>query len=354
MESRAFKILELIVDEYIRTGEPIGSKAVQEKLDINVSSATIRNEMAALEAQGYLEHPHTSAGRVPTFSGYRLYIEKMMPQSSRELPDEEKEKINRIFDSIDPTNEETIIESATTALAEYTKCAIVSTNALNQFSVITKVDVIPTGKRMYVLLLITSSGNIKNKVCRLSFDLTNEQMEFFTRFVNDNLKGQTLQDVSDEYMKKMSDALGTYMLTLSPLLKAVVDISAEMLEEKVNIAGEANLITCDEIESTQIAKIIESKNEFTQVLDAAFSGINVLFGGEDDTFVVSNTSLVTGSFNKGESKVGSFGVIGPVRLDYKKIIPYIEYFTEKVTNMLSQDREDDDLRELEKEVNDIE
>lgn len=352
MEGRAFKILEAIVDEYIRTGEPVGSKTLLEKTDINCSSATIRNEMASLEQQGYLEHPHTSAGRVPTFAGFRLYIEKMTPEN--QLSAEEREQIDSIFEGIDSGTDEEIIENASRALAEVTKCAIVSTNETTKFSVITKVDVIPTGRRMYVLLLITSGGTIKNRVCRLSFDLTHEQMEFFQRFANDNLTGINLQNVSDEYIENLAAAMGSYMMTLSPLLKGIADLSAEMMEEQVNLEGEANLITCNEFQGHEIARILESKNEFTQLLDQTFNGINVMFGKENDTFVISNSSIITSSFSKGENKAGSFGVIGPMRLDYKKIIPYIEYFTNKVTHLLSEEDEDEELRAIEKEADKIE
>lgn len=352
MEGRTLKILEAIVDEYIRTGEPVGSKTLLEKTDIKCSSATIRNEMASLEQQGYLEHPHTSAGRVPTFAGFRLYIEKMSPENH--LSDEEKEKIDRIFEDIDTASDEEIIENASRALAEVTKCAIVSTNQTSKFSVITKVDVIPTGRRMYVLLLITSGGAIKNRVCRLSFDLTHEQMDFFQRFANDNLKGINLQNVSDEYIENLTATLGGYMMTLSPLLKGIADLSAEMMEEQVNLEGEANLMTCDEFKGHEVARILETKNEFTQILDQTFSGINVMFGKENDTFVISNSSIITSSFNKGDAKAGSFGVIGPMRLDYKKIIPYIEYFTNKVTHLLSEEDEDEELLAIEKEADKFE
>ena len=337
MENRTLRILEAIVDEYIRTGEAVGSKLIAEKLDNAVSSATIRNEMAALEQQGYLEHTHTSSGRLPTYQGLRLYIEKVM--SPAQLPDEEKEEIDRIIDN------------ASRALADITKCAIVSTNTVNKFSVITKVDVIPTGKRMYVLLLITSEGNIRNRVCRLSFDLTNEQMDFFTQFVNENLKGVNLDELSDEYIDKLTQAMGGYMMTLSPLLKAVVDISAEM-QQQVEFSGEKNLLTCSDFSNTQIATILDGKNELCSWLDDTFSGIQIKFGAESDTFAVTNSSLIAASFNKDGRKAGSFGVIGPVRLDYKKLIPYIEYFSSKVTDALSAGNDEEEKNE-EKEADSV-
>ena len=348
MESRALKILDLIVDEYIRTGEPIGSKAVQQLLDIQVSSATIRNEMASLEQQGYLEHPHTSAGRVPTYKGLRLYIERL--SGANPLSDEEKNSIDEIFSNSSSETDDVIIENAARALADLTKCAIVSTKESNKFSVITKVEVIPTGRRMYVLLMITSAGNIKNRVCRLSFDLTDEHMSIFQQFAEDNLKGVNLEDVSEEYIKGLSAALGSYVMSLSPLLKGIADLSAEMMNEKVKIEGEENLIACPELKGTEIATVLRRRNDFTKFLDNTFSGISVMFGKEDDTFVISNSSMITGSFLKGGEKAGSFGVIGPLRVDYKKIIPYIEYFASKVSDLLSQEQEGQPLA-IDKEAN---
>ncbi|MDR0221998.1 MAG: heat-inducible transcriptional repressor HrcA [Oscillospiraceae bacterium] len=348
MSERGFKILEAIIDEYIRTGEPIGSKFLAERLCFPVSSATVRNEMASLEQQGYLDHPHTSAGRIPTVKGYRLYIERLAlenPEKRPLLSDEDKYVIDSALEGVNADSDEVIIESASRALAELTKCAVVSTSNLSRFSVITKVEVIPTGKRMYVLLLITSGGNIKNRVCRLSFDLTHEQLDFFTKFANENLAGQNPENISEEYIKKIGSALGSYMISLSPLLKAVADLSGEMTGSRVNFEGESNLIAFEDFRKNEILSILESRDAFTGLLDNAFSGISVLFGGESegrgDTFAVSNSGLIAGSFLKHGKTAGSFGVIGPMRLDYKKLIPYIEYFAVKVTGLLSEDDEEE-------------
>jgi len=338
---RMFKIFEAIVDEYIRTGEPVGSNAVKDKLGFPVSSATIRNEMASLEAQGFLDHPHTSAGRVPTIKGYRFYIERMMSDNPRTLSADEKNEIDRFFNEIAADDDEVLIESASHALAELTNCAVVSANMTARFSVITKVELIPTGRRVYVLLLITSEGNIKNRVCRLSFDLTDEQMEFFTGFLNENLAGLNIGNISDEYIDGLAAALGSYMMTLSPLLKAVADLSKEVAGKRVLLKGETNLIAREELQKNEIISLLESRNEFSELLDTAFSGINVMLGKEKDTFIVENSSIITGSFKKGDSLAGSFGVIGPMRLDYKKIIPYIEYFADKMTVLLSLSDEED-------------
>ena len=351
MERRAYKILDIIVDEYIRTGEPIGSKTVQELLDIKVSPATVRNEMAALEQQGLLEHPHTSAGRVPTYKGLRLYISRL---AQKDIPESDKQKIDRIFDGFEGMTDEVMIENAAHALSEFTKCAIVSANDSGRFSVITKVEVIPSGRRMYVLVMMTSGGGVKNRVCRLSFDLTHDQMDFFRSFVNENLQGVNLNELSEDFMDSLTAALGSYMLSLSPLLKGIAELSADMINERVHIEGEENLIECDELKGTEIAAALRQKEALTAAFDNTFSGINVLFGKENDTFVISNAGMITGTFSKDGENIGGFGAIGPMRLEYKKIIPYIEYFTDKVTDLLSRGGDssegDDIINEEEEEV----
>ncbi len=345
MDTRGMKILTAIIDEYIRTGEPVGSKALAEAYDIKVSSATIRNTMAALEQEGYLDHPHTSAGRVPTFKGFRYYIDNLMnPEPVAE------ENISRIDEMLDKggLTDDAIVESASTALAEITKCAAISTNHASKFSVITKVDVIPTGRRMYVLLLITSNGAIKNKVCRMEFDFTDEQMKSFTDFLNENLRGVNLENMSEEYVEKLVSAMGSYMLSLTPLLHAVYELSEEMMRDSVEVKGEANLLACGDIPTQDVMRFLEQKNLFPEMLDGALSGISVKFGEEDGTMAISNSTVVSASYFKDGKPAGTLGIIGPMRLDYRKVIPYIEYLSEKVTRMLS----DEERLQIESEESD--
>ncbi len=336
VDKRAAKILSAIIDEYVRTGEPIGSKAFSEKPGIGVSSATIRNTMAALEQEGYLDHPHTSAGRVPTYKGFRYYIENLM--APEPIDNDKISEIDRLLGDSAVTDE-AIIQNASTALAEITKCAAISTNHASKFSVITKVDVIPTGKRMYVLLLIASNGAIKNKVCRMEFDMTNEQMADFTQFLNEHLRGVNLENMSEEYIGGLAAALGGYMLSLAPLLHAVYELSEEMMRDSVEVMGEANLLACTEFPMQDVIKFIERKSELSNLLGDALSGINIMFGEENGTFAISNGAMVSASYYKDGKPAGSLGIIGPIRLDYRKVIPYIEYLSQKVTRMLSGEGE---------------
>lgn len=338
MDNRKLKVLAAVVNEYIMTGEPVGSKTISQLPDIHVSAATVRNDMALLEEMGYLEQPHTSAGRIPTFAGYRLYIDKLMPVHP--LTKEEERMLDSMLDTSTPT-EEALLQSATRALAELTNCAAVLSNISPQYSVISRVEVIPTGKRLYVLLLITSSGSIKNKVCRLEMDLTHEQLEFFSNYMAENLQGVQLDSISDEMMEQLVLAMGTYMMTLSPLLEAVSDLSRDLKKQEVVISGEGNLLSRRDINQLEVIRFLEHKETVSRLLNDSFSGVQVMFGEENDEFIIGNSSMIVSSVQKGKKIAGSLGIIGPLRIDYAKIIPYIEYFTRKISDIISEDEDND-------------
>ncbi|WP_298528448.1 heat-inducible transcriptional repressor HrcA [uncultured Ruminococcus sp.] len=338
MDERKLKILAAVVDEYVRTGEPVGSKVISKLDNIKVSSATIRNDMAALEQMGYLEQPHTSAGRIPTFAGYRLYIDELM--TLPDLPDEEKSRLDSLLGDKD-TPEELLVQNAAAALTEITQCAAVVTNSAPRFSVISKVEVIPTGKRLYVILLITSNGSIKNKACRLEFDLSHEQLEFFTHYIEENLNGVSVEQLSEEMFDKMVAAVSAYMVSLSPLVKGLCELSEGLRQQELTLSGGEKLLSCEELDKMEVVRFIEHKNQLSDMLEDTFSGILVKFGSESDSFAIGNSSLIVSKYRKDGKEAGSLGVIGPMRVDYKKIIPYVDYLTQKISYLMSGS--DDDI-----------
>ncbi len=343
MDVRKENVLIAVVEEYIRTGEPVGSKTISKLPQIAVSAATVRNDMAVLEELGYLEQPHTSAGRVPTYSGYHFYIEHVVGRDS--LSESERKRLDAMLESEGELSEELLIQSATTALAEVTKCATVVSDFAPKYSVISKVEVIPTGKRLYVVLLITSNGTIKNKACRLEFDLTEEHMQFFRNFMEKNLQGVSVSELSEDRMEQMVTAVSAYMMALSPLVQGVCEMSRDLQQQNVYVSGEQNLLSCQDLNQAEVVQFISHKNELRGVLDDSFNGIKVVFGEEGDRFVIGNSSMIVSKYQKGRQAVGSLGVIGPMRLDYAKIIPYIEYFTEKLSHLISEEDDGADEKE---------
>lgn len=333
IDERKRLILQKVVDEYIRTGEPVGSNAVLARMGMSVSSATVRNDMAYLERLGYLEQPHTSAGRVPTYEGYRFYIDHLM--SPKPLSVKEKRLIDSLLEQNDLTVN-SVVEKAENVLLELTNMTVVSKSILPVFSIITRVEVIPAGRRLYALLIITSAGAIKNKICRIEFDLTGEQLQFFERFVNDHLTGINVDSLTPAMLQNLAIALGGYMMALSPLLHAVYELSEEMSKVNVNLKGEQSLLVNDSLRPEEVVRMLTHRDSLRELLSGAFNGISVVFGQENGSFAVSNSSMIVSPYQANGRNVGSLGVIGPIRVDYSKVIPHIQYITESVTRLLSE------------------
>ncbi len=336
LDRRKRLILEIVVDEFIKTGDPIGSKLVQQILalrGLTVSSATIRNDMAALEKLGYLEQPHTSAGRVPSYLGYRYYISDLMqPQP---ISDEERKLIDSMIGRGGFTAD-AVIENAVSVLSELTGLTAVNTAAMPQISVITKVEVIPAGHRVYALLMITSMGSVKNKMCRLEFDIAPEQLDYFRSFINEHLRGVNPDELDDAAMEDLSLSLGSYMMALSPFLNAVHEMSEDLSAQYVRLTGEQKLLGNELIQTDQALRLLAQRNQLLRVLESATEDISVLFGKEDGSFAISNSSMIVSHFSVDGHQAGSFGVIGPLRLDYAKVIPYIGCISDSVTRLLGE------------------
>jgi len=333
LDQRKLNILSVVVDEYIKTGEPVGSHTILQHLTMNVSSATIRNDMAFLEKQGFLEQPHTSAGRIPTFMCYRFYIDNLMVP--KPLTNKEKKLIDSLLCCNNIQTADAVVENAVNVLSDLTQLAVISKTNKPVFSVITRVEVIPAGRRLYALLIITSAGTIKNKICRIEFDLNYDQLSFFEKFINKNLFGINVDKLTPAMVQNLAVALGTYMLSLSPLLHAVYELGEEMSKSDISLKGEKHLLRPNGMKPDEVVQLLTHKNELDKLLSCAFDGISVVFGKENESFAITNSSVIMSPYKVGDNNIGSIGVVGPLRVDYAKIIPNIEYISDGVTKLLS-------------------
>lgn len=339
-DKRLLKILEQIINIYIETGEPVGSVAVCSKMERSVSSATIRSEMAKLEKLGFLKQPHVSAGRVPTYDGFRIYIQHLMKPEHLSL--KEKKEIDSLIKK-DLSSVSAVVENALTVLSDLTKLAAVSTIKISNFSVISKVEVIPTGRKVYAVLIITSTGEIKNKICRVEFDLTNQQLNSLRKLLNESLIGSSFESLTSETIDNIAAAFGSYVLSFLPLFKALHEISDEMKKTQVKLKGENKLLNYEGVEALEVLKFMSAKDSIEKILSSAFSGINIIFGNETDFFQVGNSSLIITKYGDENHSLGCFGVIGPIRLDYRKIMAYVEYFERGVSEIIKGMELEDDL-----------
>ncbi len=332
LDPRKQRILSMVIDEFVRTGEPVGSKVIAARLEHAVSSATVRNDMAALERLGLLEHPHTSSGRVPTSLGYHIYIDRIMEPEP--LSKKEQRLINEMLgQSFGSAGE--VVEHAADVLSQITDLAAISRSNVPNISVISRVEVIPAGRRIYALLVITSTGDIKNKVCRVEFDLNYEQIEFMVQFLNRHLKGIKVDQLDQATMQNLAVAMGSYMMALSPLLYGVYELTNQISRDTVDITGQEKLLATG-FRTDEVADFLSQKDRLSDVLENCFDDVHVLFGKENSTFAISNSSMILSRYHLGDVEAGALGIIGPARLDYAKFIPYIQYFANSVSEMLTE------------------
>lgn len=333
LDSRKRKILFAIVDQFITTGEPVSSKTVAALLPMSISSATIRNDMAVLAKNGYLEQLHTSSGRVPSISAYKIYIQELM--RPRDLPQEQKDMIDNLLEYQNLTVDD-ILENGLEVLTKVTGLTSVSFISVSIYSVITRVEVISAGYRLYVILLVTSCGTINNKVCRLTFDLLDDHVEYFNNFINLKLRGLPLSTIDKDFIDQLTLALGSYIFSLTPFLQIIESMIRDIDINRLILKGESNLLSNNSFEIKEVVDFLsEKKDNMLNLLCSSFEGIQVVFGKETESFSINNSSLIMSKCLLNDFNYGSIAVIAPIRLEYSKIIPFIEHFSYKISKLLS-------------------
>lgn len=334
LDRRKLRVLSAIVETYIATGEPVGSKLVASLLDGEVSPATIRNEMAALFDQGLLEQPHTSAGRVPSHLGYRLYLDELMRM--KPLTPEEKQEIEALFNLRNP-DPDRLLEDAAKALAEHTGCAVISTTLTRKSATVRKIELIPATSRTVVILLIASNGMVRNKVCRVDFLLTPKIVRFFQDFANGHLAGRSINEISARYLGSVAFTLGEeYVDVFAPLLSAIYDLCRECSDGQIYRSGTSNLLEYEDQRrvANQLFRVINSREAVMDLIDREEEGIRVFVGRENPNSVFSDSTVIISKYRIGQDNTGAMGLIGPIRMDYARVIPHLEYFSQTLGRLL--------------------
>lgn len=334
ISERKLKILAAIVDGYILHGEPIGSKTLAGMLNFQVSPATLRNEMSALFELGLLEQPHTSAGRVPSHLGYRVYINQLMHR--RELTADERDSIDALFNVSDP-DPDRLLSDAAQALARYTNCATISTTITPHDVTVRRIEVVPIDRRTVVILVVASNGVIRNKVARVDYNLNREIIEFFTKFANDRFAGRSIEEITMQYLGSVAVALGEYTRVFTPLLAGIYEICRSIFEGQFYASGETNLLSYKEFRSIahELLTTLGDRHRVTEMLPMNREGVRVTIGKENSLSELTDSSVLVATYHIGRESYGAIGVVGPVRLDYQTLIPHLEYFSQTLGKLLS-------------------
>ncbi|MBE6828073.1 MAG: heat-inducible transcription repressor HrcA [Ruminococcaceae bacterium] len=343
MTDRKNKILAAIVERYIRTGEPVGSKTLVDSLDFSVSSATVRNEMADLGDMGYLEQPHTSAGRIPSTDGYRYYVEHLM--NSYEMSPYEKNYISmRLKDSV--AEPHSLLEKAGSILADMTNCAAVSTTPADSEAIVKRIELVPIGTHTAMVLMMTSFGILKTKVCRSDTEITIDTAQTFYNIVKANFIGKPAQDINIAKIQTLALSLGEKALGMTPLLVALADLSKMTERTELLLEGQTNLLNYKEFESNafelmDFLRRSEPLNRiFAHKTEHKDGQPSILIGRENLFKELQNSTLIFSRYSIAGHESGTLGIIGPTRIDYARLIPSIKYLTDVVGIILSDNMEE--------------
>ena len=332
-------ILSAIVEQYIKSGEPIGSKFLMDALPISVSSATIRNEMSELHEMGFLEQPHTSAGRIPTQAGYRYYIDNLM--NTTELSENERELIrNELERSMGSPDK--LLEKAGEMLAKLTGCAAIATTPTDEGAVIKHIEIMPVGRKIAMIVMMTSSGIIKNGICRVETEITSDMVQCFYDIVNECFIGRPVSDVGTVMIQTLVASLGANALAMSPLFVVLADIANQALQAEIRLEGEQNLLHHREFGNNayEMMQFFDEKDKLERALSNSKNPLEVIIGRENMYRQLENSSMIISRYSIKGHDGGVIGIIGPTRLNYAKLIPSIEYLTDLVSKMLTDTFED--------------
>ena len=336
LTERKKKILRAIVDNYVRTAEPVGSKMIAEMPGMDFSSATIRNEMAELTALGLLEQPHTSAGRVPSPAGYRFYVDELM-QDYR-LSVEETHSINEQMQSKLKEFDRAMsaigkMVSQMTNLPAYAVASSVKAVTVRKF------DLILAEEESFILVVMTDRNQVKNKLIRLPLEMTESDLKLLAAVLNATLTGLTIEQITPDVLERITRSAGN----AAPLVPIVVEYTMELLRQthnEVYMTGQARLLAQPEYHDVDKAQSVLATldEDIVSNLPATINqnGTQILVGPENIAKELKDTSVVMTKFDIGDGMQGMIGVVGPTRMDYAQVTARLSYFAENLGRMFAK------------------
>ncbi len=332
LDERKRKILKEIIDEYIESAEPVSSAVIVEKYETDISSATVRNDMAELEKAGYLEKPHTSAGRIPSSKGYRFYVDELLQDDDISL-----EEIKYIQEKLETkmTGIEELTKIATTTLSEITHYTTVSVSSKASKQIIEEIKFVLLGSRMLMGIIMTDTGLVRETIIKFEEDITQEQVDTLNYFFNNRLKGEPLDKIDTSFEEYILRELKYSVNIIKPIIEQIKKLVEE--EEKIYLEGANKSFELPEFKSLELAKnfvnILDTKEVMLDILDSGFADdIKVYIGDENDSEELKDFSIVTFKHSVGEKDVGTIGIIGPKRMNYSKVISVMKYISKKLND----------------------
>ncbi len=341
LNDRKKKILQLIIEDYISTAEPVGSRTIARKYDLGISPATIRNEMSDLELLGYLEQPHTSAGRIPSAQAYRFYVDSLIEPGS--LTDNDMALINGWYKerrrSIDD-----IFQSTAKILSRMTQNVSMVLANKDTSAVFRYIKFLPLDNTHAILCIVTDDGNIDNCVVEIPLGMRPEEMDYLAGRISRVFEGKELSEISDELLSALHMDVAEDKVLFTSFLQAIKRMNRKQNEQRVFLGGTKQLLNQPEFRDVERVKsllgILEEEKVVRDLLVAGEdSGLKITIGTENKFTGIQDCSMVQATYRLNGKIVGTMAVLGPTRMEYGKVITVMDYLHKYLKTMFEQDKE---------------
>lgn len=340
LDDRKWKIFYAIIQTYLETGEPVGSRTISKYADLNLSSATIRNEMADLEEMGLIIQPHTSAGRIPSDKGYRLYVDHLMEQKEQEVKEQQELLIQK------QDKMELILKQVVRVLANNTNYATMITAPRYHTTKLKFIQLSAISEEQLLAVVVTEGNIVKNKMLHFRHGLDNEMVLKLNILLNTSLNGLALEEINLAMITRMKEQAGIHSEVVSQVLDAVAEAIQMEDDMEIYTSGATNIFKYPELsDSERASKLIsafEDKKELANLINESLeeensTGIQVYIGNEAPIRKMRDCSVVTATYELGEGVQGTIGIIGPKRMDYEKVVDSLKTLKSQLDMIFERD-----------------
>jgi heat-inducible transcriptional repressor len=336
MTKRQEMILKMIVDEYVKTAEPIGSKVLAEILD--VSSATIRNEMGVLEDLGYIEKTHTSSGRVPSEKGYRYYIETIVKNLEEET--DGFFEFEELFHNKESERDE-IIKEAIDLLSQATNCTAISLGPNAYHSKVKKVQLVPISNHQALILVITNFGYVESKQITIQEEIDTQELIKVIDLLNELLVDTPISKVSEKLHYEIQHSHIKELLKYrDTIVDSFIEAFSKFAQTKYYLTGQSNMLYQPEFNDIQkLREFITTieNNEIFKIVETDAEGISVKIGTENRVTAMQDCTVISSTYDTGEGEKGTISLVGPTRMDYRRVIPLMKYLAKHIQKLYEEE-----------------
>lgn len=344
LSERKLKILQAIISDFIRTAEPVGSRSISKNYDLGISPATIRNEMSDLEELGFLTHPHTSSGRVPSEKAYRLYVNELM--NKRELTAAEKGAITEeLMNNV--AELENLVKRAAHVLSEITNLTAFALTPRKEEDTLKYINLLPLDEYTAVLMLVADSGKVSNTTLRLAKPASEETIRILAKTMTYNYRGKTLSEaLTFDIIKAIKADAEAMAMFENDIVPSFVRTLEDMLNVNLYMDGLTNIFSLPEYNDVSRARMflemVNKKEDLTKTLINRENGVIITIGNENQDELMQDCSLITATYHVDGKLMGKIGVIGPTRMRYGEVTSVVEYLTDNLSKAFAVREGDDD------------